>query len=212
MTAQIRLLSVEPIPADDLLGALRRTPLRGYEGVLPYAAASIELRRVAPDDLAPAQNYVLRDGVDRVLVLRSALLAHGIDLFDLAGGAWIRTQDHPDEPIPVLPPIVEESIEPDGRTVDLISDGLHRVFAARSVGAQITVVYVRGVPSEYPYYAYAEPDGWAAVQLLDELVEGHQKKRYRQPESYKALFRDYNALFPGVQKQRTQTNPAHLRA
>jgi hypothetical protein len=42
------------------------------------------------------------------------------------------------------------------------------------------------------------------------LPDGHQKKEYRQPANYKALFRDFNAVFPGVQKQRKQSNPGHI--
>jgi hypothetical protein len=50
------------------------------------------------------------------------------------------------------------------------------------------------------------------VEELAELTEGYQKKAYRNPENYKALFRDFNAVFEGVQKQRARTNPAHLKA
>jgi hypothetical protein len=32
------------------------------------------------------------------------------------------------------------------------------------------------------------------------------------PGEYKALFREFNAVFPGVQKDRKKSNPAHLRA
>ena len=94
----------------------------------------------------------------------------------------------------------------------LINDGIHRVYAARKRGRKINVVLARNVPSEYPYYAYALEDGWAQVRELAELQEGYQKKEYRNPENYKALFRDFNAVFEGVQKQRPLTNPAHLKA
>jgi hypothetical protein len=43
-------------------------------------------------------------------------------------------------------------------------------------------------------------------------VPGFQKKEYRDPQNYKALFRQFNELFPGVQKDRVKSNPAHLRA
>jgi len=112
----------------------------------------------------------------------------------------------------LLPPVVEESREPDGRTVLLINDGIHRVYAARKLGRRINVVLARNVPEEYPYYAYALRDGWKQVQELAELQEGYQKKEYRNPDNYKALFRDFNEVFEGVQKQRARTNPANLRA
>lgn len=207
----MRILAIERFTTDELLGTLRRTRLRGYGGVQPYRDATLELAvGMSPDGLAPAQNYVLTPSVDKILRLRTALLREGVDVFALDGGVYVTTSDDPQERIPVIPPVVEESAEPDGRRVLLINDGMHRVFAARSVKADISVVVVRGVPQEYPYYAYALDGGWSRVTSLDELPDVHQKKEYRQPGNYKALFREFNALFPGVQKERKQSNPAHL--
>jgi hypothetical protein len=207
----VQILSVEPFPADHLLSTIRRTRLRGFEGAQPYIDASLELvHALDTDALTPAQNYVLTPGVEKILELRTALLAKGVDIFALNGGVHVTTSDDPDERIPVIPPIVEESLEPDGRTVLLINDGMHRIFAARSLGLPVSVVVARGVPAEYPYYAFALDGGWSRVTPLAELPDGHQKKEYRQPTNYKSLFRDFNALFPGVQKERKQSNPSHL--
>jgi hypothetical protein len=208
----MRVLSVQPFDRDELLHRISRTPLRGFGGARPYENATLELAAVHSDALAPAQNYVLKPTVATVLRMREALLQEGLDFFALAGGAHVRTSDAPDDHIPVIPPIVEESWEPDGRSVFLVSDGLHRVFAARSLGLPLTVVKISRVPREYPYYAYALRGGWSEVAELAELPDGHQKKDYRQPGSYKDLFRDFNAVFPGVQKQRKRSNPEHLRA
>jgi len=201
---------MDRFPAEELLAQVRQTRLRGFDGAQPYLCASLELTAVAPDDLTPAQNYVLAPSVEKIIELRSALLAEGVDVFALRGGLWVTTSDDPDERIPVVPPVVEESVEPDGRTVLLVNDGMHRVFAARLLGSSITVVLARGVPVEYPYYAFALDGGWSQVAQLPELPDNHQKKAYRQPSNYKALFRDFNALFPGVQKQRKQSNPSNL--
>jgi hypothetical protein len=115
-------------------------------------------------------------------------------------------------PVPLLPPVIEESREPDGRTVLLINDGIHRVFAARKLGRRINVVLARNVPAQYPYYAYPLDSGWAGVEEIDQLTDGYKKKDYRIPDNYKSLFRDFNAVFEGVQKQRKRTNPADLKA
>jgi hypothetical protein len=209
----LQILSLTRFDREELLSRLRQTPLRGFDSARPYANATIELApAIDTGALTPAQRYVLAPTVQKLLVLRTALLAHGLDLFALDGGAFIRTSEHPDEEIPVLPPIVEESPEPDGRTVLLVNDGLHRVSAARSLGLPISVVLVRGVPVEYPYYAYALAGDWSEVEELAELPDEYQKKNYRLPENYKALFREFNTVFPGTQKQRKQSNPAHLRA
>ena len=209
----LRVLEVERFGRDELLSRLRATRLRGHGGARVYERAELTLEpALDAERLTPAQRYVLRPGLAKVLELRDALLPHGVDVFALDGGAWVRTDEDPNERIPVIPPVIEESHEPDGRTVLVVNDGIHRVYAARAAGLPIAVVAARGVPREYPYYALALPDGWAGVEELDELPDGYQKKQYRQPEGYKALFREFNEVFPGVQKQRKRSNPEHLRA
>jgi hypothetical protein len=207
----MKILWMEAFPAEFLLARLRQTRLRGFDGAQPYIGASLELvPGVDTEALTPAQNYVLTPGVDKIVELRTTLLAEGVDIFALNGGVYVVTSNDPDERIPVIPPVIEESVEPGGRRVLLINDGMHRVFAARSLGLSISVVIARGVPAEYPYYAFALDGGWSRVTPLAELPDGHQKKEYRQPANYKALFRDFNAIFPGVQKQRKQSNPSHI--
>jgi len=206
----LELRSVEPFGSDELLATLRRTPMPGRDGARPYAEADLRIAAaVEPDNLAPAQRYVLRPGLRRTEALREALADHGIDLFALDGGAWVTTRDAPGasgDRRPVLPPIVEASVEPDGRTVLLIADGIHRVFAARAAGVPIAVVVVRGVPASLPYYAYANANGWADVREIDALTPGFRKKTHREPDDPQALYRDYNAVFPGVQELRPDTD------
>lgn len=209
----MKVLSITRFERDELLGSLRETPLQGFDKTRLYANATLELAPATDSDvLTPAQRYVLKPRLHKLLELRAALVPHGIDLFALDGGAYIHTSEDPKEAIPIIPPIVEETLEPDGRRVLLINDGLHRVSVARSLGLPISVVVARGVPVEYPYYAYALPNGWAELEELDELPDSYQKKEYRLPENYKALFREFNTVFPGVQKQRKRSNPGHLQA
>lgn len=210
----MKIAKYEVLPEAELLGRLKQTRLRGFEQAQVYRDASLEVAEVDPNDLAPAQRYVLADGVRTILEIADAFAELGIDVFALRGALlfWPEGAEAGDPPIPFLPPVIEESAEPDGRTVLLINDGIHRVYAARKRGRRLNVVLARGVPAEYPYYAYALPAGWAQVEELAELSEGYQKKAYRNPENYKALFRDFNAVFEGIQKQRPRTNPAHLKA
>lgn len=201
----------EIVPEAELLSRLKKTRLKGYGGVEVYRQATLEIARFHPDLLWPAQRYVLRDGVETILDLARSFAEKGIDVFSLRGALRFWTGDG-GEPIPFLPPVVEESREPGGHTVLLINDGIHRVWAARKLGREINVVVARNVPPEYPYYAYALAKGWQEVEELAALKEGYQKKTYRDPENYKALFRDFNGVFEGVQKQRPRTNPPHLKA
>jgi len=209
----LRILSVERFDRDRLLSSLRRTRLRGFDGARPYEHAELALDpSTEPERLAPSQRYVLEQGVAKIVALRQALLAHDLDIFALDGGAYFETSEAPGELVPAIPPIVEESHEPDGRTVHIVNDGIHRVYAARRLGLTIATVVVSGVPREYPYYALALPGGWGEVTELAELPDGFQKKEYRDPTNYKALFREFNEVFPGVQKERKKSNPSFLRA
>ena len=196
-------MSVERFSREELLARLAETRLRGFDGARPYADATLELVEVSPEELAPAQRYVLRPTVTAILELREELLTQGLDMFALDGGAHVSG-------VPVIPPVVEESDEPDGRTVWIINDGIHRVYAARSLGLPITAVRATGV--SHPYYALALPGGWPEVEELDDLPERYEKKTYRDPSNYKALFREFNDVFPGVQKERRKSNPEHLLA
>jgi len=198
----------------ELLSRLKRTRLRGFDRAEVYRDATLEVVEADPESLTPAQRYVLQEGVKAILDVADAFEPHGIDVFALRGALlfWPDGSDLEGSPIPFLPPVIEESIERDGKKILLINDGIHRVYAARKRGRKLNVVLARNVPAEYPYYAYALPDGWAQVDELAELQEGYQKKEYRNPENYKALFRDFNEIFEGVQKQRPRSNPAHLKA
>jgi hypothetical protein len=205
----------ELLSEDELLRRLKRTRLRGFDRAEVYRDASLEIATMDTGSLTPSQRYVLKDGVQAMLEVYKAFLPLGIDVFTLRGAVLFWTADSDpaaEPPIPFLPPVVEESAEPDGRTVLLINDGIHRVFAARKLGRPINVVLARNVPRQYPYYAYALRTGWESVEELNELQEGYQKKEYRIPDNYKALFRDFNEVFEGVQKQRKRTNPEHLKA
>ncbi len=198
MTVVVR--SVAPLPVDDLFAALRGTPMPGRDGALPYARADLELvAAVEPEALVPAQRYVLRPGLARTVALRGALLEHGVDLFALEGGVHVQL-DGSSTSRPVIPPIVEASTDADGRPVLLIADGIHRVCAARAAGSAIAVVVVRGVPADLPYYAF--PNGWDELVELDALPAGFVKKAYREPGDPHGLYRDYNAVLPGVQDLR----------
>jgi hypothetical protein len=211
----MQIIKYNLLPEVDLLKRLQRTRLRGFDRAEVYRDATLEIIETDPATLTPAQRYVLQDGVQAILNVADAFEPLGIDIFALRGALlfWPQGSDPDnDPPIPFLPPVIEESIERDGTKVLLINDGIHRVYAARRRGRKINVVLARNVPAEYPYYAYALPEGWAQVDELQELQEGYQKKEYRNPENYKALFRDFNEIFEGVQKQRPLTNPAHLKA
>jgi hypothetical protein len=198
------LLEIIPFSEDEFLTRLKQVKLRGHGQAEVYRNATLEIAPATPTDaLWPPQTYVVSGGVARTIALRDALLARGIDIFALRGGVMVRTSDHPDELIPVIPPVIEESREADGRTILLINDGMHRTYTARKLGLPINVVIARGVPAQFPYYAFPLANGWADVREVEAIPETFERKDYREPADHKALFRDFNAVFPGVQTKRT---------
>lgn len=206
----MEVLSVTQFSRNDLLSSMRRVRLRGFDGATVYRKAQIEIvEALDPHAVLPAQNYVLRRSVERVGELRAALRKWGVDPLALNGGAYIRTADDPSTTLTVVPPVIEESVEPDGQVCLLVCDGLHRMFYAHAHNMQITALVVRR--ATHPYYAFPLAGGWDDVELLDSLPTTYQKKVYRHPDNYKALFRDFNGVFPNVQSQRLRSNPSSLQ-
>src|SRR5947209_5971324 len=114
---EMKIENFRHISREDLLNGVKDTRLRGFGSPRIYENASLDLVSMDTAQLMPAQRYVLKAGVQQVLELREALLPRGVDIFALNGGVVIRTEENPDEEIPVIPPIIEDSREPDGRMV-----------------------------------------------------------------------------------------------
>ena len=64
-------MHVETFSREALLARLRETRLVGFDGAQVYAHATLDLRRLEPAELTPAQRYVLMPGVRRILELRA---------------------------------------------------------------------------------------------------------------------------------------------
>lgn len=211
----LKIVKYLKMTENELVSQLKKTRLRGFGSPLVYERAHIEIEEsVFIPTLVPPQRYVLNGRINDILSLHDAFLKHGENIFELRGALlfWLEGMNpFTDPPIPFLPPIAEQSVEKNGQRVMLVNDGMHRVMSALRLGDRINTVYVKNVPAEYPYYAYGFMGGWDNVKCFDELPDEFQKKDYRNPENYKALFRDFNALFPGVQEQRKQSNPAHIK-
>lgn len=197
----------------ELLHRIKETQLKGFDNARVYENSSIDLiRNVNPNDLVPSQRYVLKNGCDTIEDIYNTFKNRDINVFALEGILMFTPNNDKDENIPFIPPVIEESIEPNGKIVWLINDGIHRVFTARKLGLPINIILVRNVPKEYPYYAYALENGWDDVEELVELPDTYQKKTYRDPDNYKSLFRQFNVQFPGIQADRKKSNPSNIKA
>jgi hypothetical protein len=191
----------------ELTERLRRVPLLKQPDILVYAEALISLEQIRTDQLAPTQNYVWLEEFRKVQDLRWSLAEHGVDLFRLDGFVTytVRESDGAKKLYNVYPPVVEESLEADGSVALLINDGMHRLYLARLERVAPQVIYVRGVPKQYPYYAFPRPGGWEGIDLLanNPDPEAYLKKCHRRREN-KRLYRDFQAVFANVGRSRSQ--------
>ncbi len=192
----MKILKVEMHSAEELIERLRRVRMLTSPDVTVYSQATITLEKIRTDFLSPPQSYILNSELQKVRNLRWALKEHGVELFNLDGYASIYLEGN-DEPVDVLPPVVEESVEEDGSVHLIICDGMHRVSLARMEWVIPQVIFIRGIPKEYPYYAYPVPGGWNSVVARDDLPEGFIKKWHRIKE-YKSLYRNFNSAFSNV--------------
>jgi hypothetical protein len=201
------IISVERHSAQKLIDKLRRVPLLNQPDICIYAQALITLERLHPDSLNPPQNYIWLEELRKVQNLRWSLAAHGVDLFRLDGYVTytVRQEDGSEATYDVYPPVIEESIEADGRLALLINDGMHRVYLARLEWVAPQVVYVRGVPKEHPYYAYPRPEGWEGIDILAKNPDPrtYLKKCHRVRDN-KRLYRDFQAVFANVGRSRSR--------
>ncbi len=203
----MNIVSLERHSAAELLSRLRRVPLLKQPDVLVYEHALISLEQIHPDALNPTQNYIWLAELRKTQELRWSLAAQGVDLFRLDGFVTytVRLPDGEEATYDLYPPVVEESIEGDGAVALLINDGMHRLYLARLEWVVPQVTFVRGVPREYPYYAFPRKEGWEGLDILAENPDPktYLKKCHRVRDN-KKLYRDFQAVFQNVGRSRSQ--------
>jgi hypothetical protein len=201
---KIKILEVEQFSEQDLIERLRKLTMLEDESVFPYRNTFISLENISLDDLFPAQRYVLKQELLKVRGLKWQLEDHGIDLFNLNGFVRMKLEGEP-EPVDLLPPVVEEIIERNGRIANIINDGMHRVYTAYLEWVIPQVVFVRGLPKNIPYYSFPIPEkDWTKIELRDDIPTGFIKKWHR-IEQNKKLYRNFNSVFENVGGPRGNT-------
>ncbi|MDR1298163.1 MAG: hypothetical protein LBO05_12515 [Deltaproteobacteria bacterium] len=204
--APFTVTRIEKHDRTELIARLREVVMLKDRAAKPYAGAKIELRPLPFDLFRPAQRYVLADNLLRVQRLEWELARFGEAPLGLSGYLTMWT-DQSDEPVDLLPPVVEAIPEADGTTVNVVNDGMHRLFAARLEWKIPTVVLVENLPPEFPYYAYPIPgkSPWDQVAILEGgHVPAGVVKKWHRTEDNKKLYRDFNSAFQNVGGPRGQ--------
>jgi hypothetical protein len=205
----MRVEVVAEKPLDELILNVKDIPLLQAANTLPYENATVRLREMGTDEVAPTSRYVLAGNLAMQRTLRATLReVYGIDPIALDRGYTLRVAGSDGNPIEwgLVPPIVEDSIETfrfvnerGDREYDhhlrihvpLLIDGLHRAFTARKEGLDLNVLYITG--TSLPFYAI--PHQWEDVHIHERVPE--HKKDYRVSEPY-ALYRDFGVLGCGA--------------
>ncbi|MDR1576941.1 MAG: hypothetical protein LBT86_01750 [Deltaproteobacteria bacterium] len=190
----------------ELLEGLKKVVMLKDREARPYAQASLSVTTLPWSEVRPAQRYALVDGLAKVHCLEWELAKEGLDLFNLDGYLTIWT-DQSSPPIDLLPPIVETIEEADGSLVNIINDGLHRMYVARLEWKQPKIVLARNIPREYPYYAYpiVGENPWDSIVLVEgETIPAGLIKKWHRQEDNKLLYRDFNSAFQNVGGPRGQ--------
>jgi hypothetical protein len=203
----MNILSVARHDEAELLSRLRRVPLLKQPEVLVYEQALISLELIHCDSLSPTQNYIWLQELRKTQELRWSLASHGVDLFRLDGFVTytVKEADGAEVVYDLYPPVVEESIEADGTVALIINDGMHRLYLARLEWVVPQVTYIRGIPREFPYYAFPRRERWEGLDLLAENPDPqtYLKKCHRRRDN-KRLYRDFQAVFQNVGRSRSQ--------
>lgn len=194
--SDMKIIKTEQHPADELLQKMRQVTLLNQPDAFIYREACVSLEMISVNEVSPAQYYILSPELEKIRHLKTELLNHGMNLYKLDGYITLWLEETAD-PIDLLPAVVEESIEANGKIVNIINDGMHRLFMARLEWVIPQVVFIRGIPKHLPYYAYPIPDGWNTVKVVDDLPPELIKKWHR-IENYKNLYRDFNSAFCNV--------------
>jgi len=191
----------------ELIEKLYNVSLRGNKNIKPYKNALITIEELHPNILAPTQRYVLKSEIKKIEQLRWAILEeYGQDILRLNGFLKVFYEDDSikhDGPerygktIDILPPVIEEYVDFCGYIHYIINDGQHRVYLAHKMQMPVRVALVRGVNKNYPYYAWRLPNGWADVEMREDIPEGYVKK-FHVTKDHKFLFRNFNSAFSNV--------------
>ncbi|MDR2443077.1 MAG: hypothetical protein LBE31_06105 [Deltaproteobacteria bacterium] len=204
--APFTVTRVESHPATELLERLRNVVMLKDREAKPYAKATLTLGQSDFSRFRPAQRYVLTDNLLKIQCLNWELARLGYDALALEGYLTIWT-DASSEPIDLLPPIIESIPEATGEMVNVINDGMHRLFVGRLEWKKPVVVLAEDLPEQYPYYAYPIPghNPWDHVVILEGgSVPANVIKKWHRTSDNKRLYRDFNSAFTNVGGPRGQ--------
>lgn len=191
-------------------GQLRRCPLNGVPNMFPYRNSVITLETMDPNHLNPCALYVLKENIDRTINLRGHFLSQGIDILAMTADQAAIEYIYEGQPYRISPPMIEMS-EDDGN-IPIVTDGLHRVWLARSIGMPVNVLKIQNIAAPIP----ALPVSWDEVNIVDKVPPTSEKRKFRfnSPEETQAWFNkpaNYMRFLEGFENSITRAAYSHVR-
>lgn len=204
----MKITSLVSYPVSHLLTRIREVRMLHDHDAKPYKDSDVSVTEIDTKYLWPAQRYVLRSELDKIIDLRRAFLHYDIDILRLADAKTITgdkigyieyTIEGCDDKITILPPVIEHVEEANKEKINLINDGMHRCYLARQYWIIPAIIRIQNIPPKYPYYAYPLPGSWSDVEMVDKLSKTFIKKFHRFPSGeYQKYYRDFNSAFGNV--------------
>lgn len=194
------------ISLDEMGEMMQSLSLTKHPEIKPYKDADIQRRLVSTNEFAPASFYALRSHLEWMRTFQEELKRIGIDFLALkyqgesVGGIEFSYNKGEGAIIEarIVPPVIELPPE----NVWALVDGLHRSFLAREQDAELATTWVSGASSQYPFYAYPNPNGWDDVKVWDVVPPTDQKKLYRNLPDQGLVYSDLYRNIPGTSQIR----------
>ncbi|MBD3300560.1 MAG: hypothetical protein GF347_04360 [Candidatus Moranbacteria bacterium] len=201
----MKIIKIKRFGEKELIKRLKAVRMLKASKIQPYKDAVVTLENLDTTELYCPQKYIIEQNLMDIANLDWEMRKYKVDIFNLNGFVrfWLKDEK---EPRDFLPVIVEESIEANGKVANLICDGMHRAYYARTCWKIPQVAFIRGIPKQYPYYNYPmyKGDDWDKLDRFPALPlpEGYIKKWTRE-ENYKAYYKDFNSQFENVSVARS---------
>ncbi|MBD3238059.1 MAG: hypothetical protein GF332_00265 [Candidatus Moranbacteria bacterium] len=202
----MKIVKIKKFNQTQLIDRLKKVTMLKAPKQKPYQNAVISLEKLDTKQLYCPQRYLIQKNLTEIAELNWAMKKNNVDIFNLNGFVrfWLADQS---EPRDILPIIVEESIEANGRVVNLVCDGMHRAYYAQIAHQIPQVVFIRGIDKRFPYYNYPIYQGkdWDKIDLFPDLPlpDGYVKKWTRE-QNYKAYYKNFNSRFKNVSVARSE--------
>ena len=204
--SNIEIINVIQYTKNELIHKLQKISMLKKPAIFPYKKASISIERLNLNMLTPSQDYILITNLLKMENLKFELQKHNIDIFNLNGYISLTIiNDNKSITVDLLPIIVEECILDNGKIAYIIADGMHRSYMSYLQSVNPEIVFIRGIPKEYSYYAYPfKINDWNMIKRFEHKLpsDGSHIKKWRKhtkKDNYN-YYRNYNSVFNNTSK------------